>query len=74
MTGRQTAWTIDEAVRYFADSGLPVNARQLTAIIRALPRLTAIAETPPGGKGGRGHAMYDIGDLMRLHSALAPWL
>jgi hypothetical protein len=67
-------WTVQEAVEEFARTGLPVDG--LARIIRALPGFQRIGEVrkPPGSKGGRGDAIYDIGQLQRLHAALAPWL
>jgi hypothetical protein len=67
-------WTIPEAVAEFERAGLPVEERRLRAIIRNLPGLNPIGETRPGPAGGRGHPLYPIGELQRLHSALAPWL
>jgi hypothetical protein len=65
-------WTVVEAREQFARTGLPVDG--LDQIIRALPGFTRIGETRSGERGGRGHALYSIGELQRLHSALAPWL
>ena len=65
-------WTVDEAREQFAQAGVPVDG--LARIIRALPGFQRIGETPSGEHGGRGHALYDIGQLQRLHAALAPWL
>ena len=69
-------WTISEACAEFAAAGMPVDPVRLRAIIRQLPGLTRCGETrkPPGSKGGRGDPLYPIGELQRLHSALAPWL
>lgn len=65
-------WTVDEACAQFAASGLPIDPDRLRMVIRAL-RLAPVGETRHDGRG-RGHAMYDIGTMQRLHSALAPWL
>ena len=65
-------WTINEARQQFAETGLPI--QHLDRIIRALPGLTPCGETRSGQRGGRGHYLYPIGELQRLHSALAPWL
>ena len=65
-------WTVEEAVAEFARTGIPMDG--LARIIRALPGFQRIGETTAGEKGGRGYALYDIGQLQRLHSALAPWL
>lgn len=72
MTAK-AGWTITEACAQFADTGIPIDPRQLRLIIRAL-RIRPVGETTPGGRGGRGHALYPIDQLQRLHAALAPWL
>lgn len=66
-------WTISEACAEFERAGLPVDPKRLRAIIRNLPGLTPVGETPSGQLGGRGHPLYEIGQLQRLHAALAPW-
>jgi hypothetical protein len=71
MTG--DGWTIDEAVAEFARQGMPVDPGRFRAAVRAA-RLQRIGETSSGAKGGRGQALYDIGQLQRLHAALSPWL
>jgi hypothetical protein len=65
-------WTVSEARDEFAKAGMPVDG--LARIIRALPGFRRIGETPSGEHGGRGHALYEIGELQRLHAALSPWL
>lgn len=72
MPGHADGWTVAEARAQFAATGIPVDG--LAQIIRALPGLQRIGETRPGGKGGRGQALYPIDQLQRLHAALAPWL
>jgi hypothetical protein len=67
-------WTISEACAEFERAGLPVEERRLRAIIRNLPGLNPVGKTPSGPNGGRGHPLYEIGQMQRLHSALAPWL
>lgn len=67
-------WTISEACEQFAAAGLPVDPRRFRMVIRALPGFKSVGETASTARGGRGHAIYEIGDLQRLHSALAPWL
>jgi hypothetical protein len=66
-------WTIDEALAEFARQGMPVDPRRFRAAVR-VARLQRTGETPSGEKGGRGHALYEIGQLQRLHAALSPWL
>ena len=75
MTGND-GWTVAMASAQFAGTGVPFEERNLRAIIRYLPGFQRTGETrqPPGSKGGRGDPLYDIGELQRLHSALAPWL
>ena len=67
-------WTITEASEDFARTGLPIPARQLAMIIRALPGFHRIGKKPSGPLGGQGEALYEIGQLQRLHAALSPWL
>jgi hypothetical protein len=70
---RDPLWTVDEAAAYFAEGGVPIEARRLKGIIRALG-WTPAGYTPSGEQGGRGKAMYLISDLMRLHAAIAPFI
>jgi hypothetical protein len=65
-------WTVAEAVEQFARTGIPMD--HLDRIIRALPGFRRVGEAPKGPLGGRGAALYDIGQLQLLHKALAPWL
>lgn len=65
-------WTISEAREELAKTGIPIDG--LARIIRALPGFQRIGEAPSGEHGGRGHALYDIGQIQLLHAALAPWL
>ena len=67
-------WTIAEAAAEFERAGVPVEERRLRAIIRNLPGFNPVGETKSGPTGGRGHPLYEIGALQRLHAALAPWL
>jgi hypothetical protein len=67
-------WTIAEACAEFQRAGMPVEERRLRAIIRNLPGLNPVGKTPSGPNGGRGHPLYEIGQLQRLHAALAPWM
>lgn len=66
-------WTVDEASAQFAVTGIPFPAARLRLAIRAV-RLRPCGETPSGDHGGRGQKLYPIGELQRLHAALAPWL
>ena len=67
-------WTVAEASGQFACTGLPIADRHLRMIIRALPGFQRLGEKKSGERGGRGEAVYDIGQLQLLHRALAPWL
>ncbi|HEY3652370.1 MAG TPA: hypothetical protein VGL33_30680 [Streptosporangiaceae bacterium] len=67
-------WTISEACREFEAAGMPVDPRRFRIIVRNLPGLQPVGETKSGERGGRGQFLYEIGQMQRLHSALAPWL
>ncbi len=67
-------WTISEACREFEAAGMPVDCRRFRIIVRNLPGLVPVGEAKSGERGGRGQFLYEIGQLQRLHSALAPWL
>jgi hypothetical protein len=67
-------WTIPMAIAEFERQGMPVEERHLRAIIRNLPGLNPIGEAPSGPNGGRGHPLYEIQALQRLHGRLAEWL
>ncbi len=67
-------WTLKEALEQFAAAGMPVDADRFRLAVTRVARIPAVSHTPSGAKGGRGYLMYDIGQLQRLHSALAPWL
>jgi hypothetical protein len=71
MTG--DGWTIDEALAEFERQGVPVDPARFRAAVR-VARIPHTGETSSGAKGGRGQKLYEIGQLQRLHSALAPWL
>jgi hypothetical protein len=62
-------WTIPEAVAEFERAGLPVDpARFRIAVVKVTrSRRTGETRQPPGSKGGRGRAVYDIGQLQQLH-------
>jgi len=69
-------WTIAEACEEFERAGMPVDEARFRAAVTEVARIGRIGEArkPPGSKGGRGYFLYEIGELQRLHSALAPWL
>ena len=67
-------WTISEAVAEFEAAGMPVDPRRFRIIVRNLPGLQPVGETKSGERGGRGQFLYEIGQMQRLHSALAPGL
>jgi hypothetical protein len=67
-------WTVAEACAEFERAGMPVDPARFRMIIRALPGFNPVGETKSGQLGGRGHPLYEIGALQRLHAALAPWL
>ena len=69
-------WTITMACEQFAKAGMPVDEARFRIAVTRVARLPRTGELrkPHGSKGGRGTFLYDIGQLQRLHSALAPWL
>ena len=67
-------WTIAEAVAEFERAGMPVDPARFRIAVTRVARIPRAGETPSGAKGGRGQLLYPIGELQRLHSALAPWL
>lgn len=69
-----TGWTIPEAVAEFAKAGMPVDEARFRIAVTRVARIPRAGETRSGERGGRGHALYEIGELQRLHGALAPWL
>ena len=64
-------WTIHQAREELARTGLPID--RLADLLGALPGFVPCGEErkKPGSKGGRGHKLYPIGDLQRLHGFLA---
>lgn len=62
-------WTIEQACQYFTESGLPIKPERLTMIIQGL-EWEPSGSMPPGPKGGRGKALYPMGDVMWLHATL----
>jgi len=71
MATSDATWTVDDAVESIAETGIPITRRQLV-------RLIDILDIRPVGKrqGARGRPAltYCIGELQRLHAAVAPWL
>ena len=67
-------WTLEEACEQFAKAGMPVDEARFRVAVTRVARLRRVGETPSGEKGGRGKLLYEIGQLQRLHAALAPWL
>lgn len=70
-------WTISEALEQFRRQGMPVDEaafRDVVTVLRRAGKFVPCGEKPPGPQGGRGEKMHGIGELQRLHSALAPWL
>lgn len=69
-------WTIAEACAEFERAGVPVDGKRFRIAVTEVARLGRTGEVrkPPGSKGGRGPALYEIGELQQLHRALAPWL
>ena len=66
-------WTLEEASAYFAEGGVPIEATRLRMIIRGL-QWKPTGERRLEGAAGRGKPTYDVAALMRLHSAIAPWI
>jgi hypothetical protein len=62
------------ACEQFAEAGMPVDEARFRIAVTRVARLPRAGETPSGERGGRGQILYPIGELQRLHSALAPWL
>ena len=69
-------WTIPMAVAKFAEQGMPVDEARFRIAVTRMARLRRVGETrqPPGSKGGRGHPVYEIGQLQRLHADVAKWI
>jgi len=68
-------WTIAEAVAEFAEAGMPVDEARFRIAVTRMARLQRTGETrqPPGSKGGRGQALYEIWQLQQLHKDVAKW-
>ena len=71
MASSEATWTVDDAVEAIGGTGIPITRRQLVTLI-------AILDIRPVGKRqgprGRPALTYCIGELQRLHAAVAPWL
>jgi len=67
-------WTIADAIAEFERAGMPVDPARFRIAVTRVARLARTGEMKSGERGGRGQALYDIGQLQRLHAALAPWL
>jgi hypothetical protein len=68
-----STWTLEEACAEFERAGVPIEPARFRMAVHAV-RLRPVGETKSGERGGRGHALYEIAQLQRLHAALAPWL
>jgi len=63
------------ACAQFAEAGAPVDEARFRIAVTRVARLPRIGETRPDGpNGGRGRAVYEIGELQLLHARLADWL
>ena len=69
-------WTIPMACEQFELQGVPVDEARFRIAVTRMARLRRVGETrqPPGSKGGRGHPVYEIGQLQRLHADVAKWI
>jgi cytochrome c556 len=69
-------WTIAEAVAEFERAGMPVDPARFRIAVTRMARLKRVGETrqPPGSKGGRGQARYEIWQLQLLHKDVAKWI
>ena len=67
-------WTIPMACEQFELQGMPVDEARFRIAVTRVARLARTGEMKSGERGGRGQALYDIGQLQRLHAALSPWL
>ena len=61
-------WTLAMACEQFAEAGAPVDEARFRIAVTRVVRLRRWAEMPSGPSGGRGHALYEIGRLQRLHT------
>lgn len=70
-------WTVDDALAEFAAAGKPLDPAGFRALVRHARRLGTLktaGETEPGGQGGRGYIVYEIGQLQHMHKDLLRWL
>lgn len=65
-------WTLAMALAAFEEAGMPVDPARFGLAVTRAARVPRIGELkrPPGGKGGRGQMLYDIGRLQRIHAWL----
>ena len=62
------------ACAQFAEAGMPVDEARFRIAVTRVARIPRTGEMQAGEKGGRGRALYPVGELQDLHRALAPWL
>ena len=69
-------WTIAMALSQFEEAGVPVDPDRWLLAVTKMARIPRIGELrkPPGSLGGRGHALYPIGQLQLLHKDVAKWI
>ena len=63
-------WTLAWALAEFEKAGMPLDPARFGLTVTRAARVPRIGELrrPPGGKGGRGQMLYDIGRLQQLHA------
>jgi len=62
------------AIAKFAEQGMPVDETRFRIAVTRMARLRRVGETASGPSGGRGHPLYGISDLQRLHADVAKWI
>lgn len=65
-----TGWTVEDAVALLHP---PMTAAQVRALI-IIAGLQPIGRRRSGARGGRPAAVYDVAELLRAHTAVAPLL
>ena len=65
-------WTVDDSIAEFERTGMPVDPYRFRKAIQAF-QVRPVGEEPSGEHGGRGRAMYDIGDMQELHKDFIRW-